>query len=719
MPDSPRDRPGFITAGDIKYTVYLRGDRPSPYRPLYQLVWPTSQDIPGQEGKVAGDPNVREWHIDEWAGGEGEDLWEPGNQYDISTNVQPKPVGDGIVLGARQITTQDDAPATFTEGRRFGLAQGKLWTVRDASAHWWQPATGDWDATGWATGGSTDTPTSLIDLDDGATLAIGYSGSPQQVRLVTTSTNVSMEFDISSSVFRSTLGTASFDFTGGGVEDEWTFAAHGLAVGQQVYFSAAGAAPAEYAADTRYWVVAVPDANTFQLSATEGGAVLAGTADDTGTWTLEKYRFTYPPVLRNWGGSFFLLNGDDVYSFTLSSNTATFTLRGDNSGRSDDYLSTSGHEVFNRISTSDKGPIWFQRMDNGETFIFEWNVNSATKSTLAKLPVDFATPYSVFFANGFYFVAFRYGSAHDQPGDAYLFAFRGSQRTTPGPIRAPSGTSTSKPVLLAGMMGDDLIMQYDNAVWAYNQTFGGINQVADSALSPDGSATECVTFGQNVFLANPAGSFNVERYDRTAYTTRTATLDSGRYDFGYPGILKALMTVTVVTEPLPAATSVSLAYSADGGSFTTLASTTEVDRVHDLDSATSFTWTVSTAAAPVTGTDFELRLILATTNTANTPTIRSVTARAVGVERIRTHTIEVDTLTRNFAEGATEGSEVLANLKTINEYNGLVKLEHAWDREIHDDLIAYEGVVTIAELVDAGDSIEAVPVIRLRESAHV
>jgi len=82
--------------------------------------------------------------------------------------------------------------------------------------------------------------------------------------------------------------TPTFDFTGGALEDLWTVTAHALVVGDEVQFTAAGSAPAEYAADTPYWVVTVNDANTIQLSATKGGAVLAGTADTSGTWTLQK-----------------------------------------------------------------------------------------------------------------------------------------------------------------------------------------------------------------------------------------------------------------------------------------------------------------------------------------------------------------------------------------------------------------------------------------------
>lgn len=74
----------------------------------------------------------------------------------------------------------------------------------------------------------------------------------------------------------------SFDATGGAQEDLWTSAAHGYVVGDEVQFIVAGsAAPVEYVINTSYWVITVPLATTFILSATKGGAAIAGTADST------------------------------------------------------------------------------------------------------------------------------------------------------------------------------------------------------------------------------------------------------------------------------------------------------------------------------------------------------------------------------------------------------------------------------------------------------
>jgi len=614
------DRPGTVTAGGTAYTIFL-ADRPDAYSESYRLVWPSAQDIPGAEGKVAGDPFVREWHVNEWSGGEGNDLWKRAEPtvYHRSTNVAPKQTGDGLVLGASQTVTDHDGAATFTEGRRFGLAQGLLWTVRDGTAHWWQPSTEDWDETGWTTGGGTNVATSLIDQGNGTHILIGYDATTDEVRRVASGANAAVT---------------------------------GLTI-------------------------------------------------------------NFPPVLRNWGGTLFHLDGDDLYSFTLSGATATATLQADVTGRSNDYL-TNGYEVANRISSSDKGPIWFQRLDNGQTLIHEYNVAADTAAVIGKLPVDFATPYSIFFEHGFYFVGFRYSDSHTASGEAYIHYFRGAQRGVAGPIREVSGTSASRAVLLAGAIGDDLIFYYDAAVWAYNLTSGGIAMVSDSTTSSATTQTEAITFGKSVFVANHDNQFEVERHNRAAYTTRTATLESGRFDFEYPGVSKALLSVTVVTDPLPAAVSVALAVSADGASFSSVSGT------HDTDGATSFTWTVSSSGSAVVGKDFELRLTLATTNVANTPTVRSVTARAVGVDRKRVFQVVPDVVTRTAGSAGQMGraSDKIADLKALLTYNGVVKLSHGWDREDHDVDATYDCVLTQGKVVDAvGDADPAV--LEFTEVSHV
>lgn len=68
--------------------------------------------------------------------------------------------------------------------------------------------------------------------------------------------------------------------TGAAATNIFTSAAHGLAVDDVVRFTAITGGTGA-AIDTNYWVITVPDANTFTLSATKGGSALDITADMT------------------------------------------------------------------------------------------------------------------------------------------------------------------------------------------------------------------------------------------------------------------------------------------------------------------------------------------------------------------------------------------------------------------------------------------------------
>lgn len=105
--------------------------------------------------------------------------------------------------------------------------------------------------------------------------------------------------------------------------DTITAETHGLVLDDVITFTTAGTLPTGLAVATRYWVVN-PTADTFQISATKGGAAITFTADDTSTHTVEGGF--------NWSISDGGDTGDvqpaegDVYIFTNS----TPVLDGDN-----------------------------------------------------------------------------------------------------------------------------------------------------------------------------------------------------------------------------------------------------------------------------------------------------------------------------------------------------------------------------------------------------
>jgi hypothetical protein len=65
-----------------------------------------------------------------------------------------------------------------------------------------------------------------------------------------------------------------------------TWTAHGLTVGAKVKFSTTGALPTGLTAGTEYFVVSVPDVDTFTLSATKGGSAITTTGTQSGVHTV-------------------------------------------------------------------------------------------------------------------------------------------------------------------------------------------------------------------------------------------------------------------------------------------------------------------------------------------------------------------------------------------------------------------------------------------------
>jgi len=388
--------------------------------------------------------------------------------------------------------------------------------------------------------------------------------------------------------------------------------------------------------------------------------------------------FTDKPVLWSQEGIIFALDGNDLYTIDQTA-TDTRTLVSDTAANPTRWTTYLGYEVsYNRLSGSDVGPIWLVVGDNGQTILKEYNIGSDTTKIVGKLPMDFATPYSVMFAKGWYWVGFRYAPDLTEPGDAYVWAKRGNQETVIGPLRTTSGRKSNggTNVLLCGVLGDDVIVWYDNAVWAYRTSTGGLYMVARQTSSTAGLCG--IVFGKDIYLSavtNGANTMSVERLVTTDYTTQTnARIDTGRYDFDLPGITKLLLKVHAETLPLPTNTTLKMAYSTDGGnSFTTHGTTITGD-----DAATSHTWTVSAVSGPtnVTFKELEIRMLLLTTSSTATPTLRSVTVEALPIEREVLVELLLDAGTAE--TGANTADQTLADLATIAGTDKLWTFSDPW-----------------------------------------
>jgi len=395
-------------------------------------------------------------------------------------------------------------------------------------------------------------------------------------------------------------------------------------------------------------------------------------------------------VIETYESRLFALDGDDLWEVTAA-NARTQVAETGSYGNA--YLTGDYRQTYQRLCATDVGLVWYTVSDNGQVYLWEYNVPDDLDSRIGKLPVDGCYPYSIAWANGYVFVAFRYASAHDQKGDAYIYYQRGGQRGVAGPVRNPT-TSAAKPIRLAGMIGDDLIFFYNGYIWAYNLSSGGIVCKGKSNTTTSTTIYDAITWGKDVFVANANNLAQVERWDTSLYTTDQGYLEQGRWDFGYLGFRKTLIDVRVVTEPLPTGTSMTMAVAADGGAFTTLSGTFTGDGT-----TSTYLWSASNSTTSITGYDFELKPGLKTTNSASTPTIRSITARATSASKRRQWTLLLDpsTIAGGLEAYSPRSADQLTDLRAIAAYAGVVKFTNPWEGEAWDEPTSHD--VVVAEVV--------------------
>jgi hypothetical protein len=576
----------YATIGGVK--VRLAAWLPPDQRYTDRLipVDPGLQFLPNERTSLVARQASTFWQMNDWKAGEGFDRWSPdreGGGYHQSTNVRPKRIGDGLVIGAQVETTKDSGGSTdFADGQIIGIAQGKLWVVADDTGY-------EWDGSKWSAGISTG----AAGGDTARSLADG--------------------------------------------QDTWIYTSHA-------------------AKTIRRW----KSGSTETHYAT-------GTADD----------FTYDPVLVAFGERLFALDGDDLYEIDLTT-ANTRTLVRDAGGDSSNFLAQPS-QYSRRITVSDRGPMWMQRLNNGQTRIWEYNVAQDVGYIIGELPVGMTVPSSIFYARGFTFVGFVATPILGGAGLGYIYFQRGAQRGVLGPIRLDSSNTA---VVICGVVGDELLFIRNGALWAYNFTGGGIFHLAEAATTA-GTGANGVVFGPDVFLAGLSSS-KVDRYRTDRYTTGTATLASGLYDIAYLDIPKKLAEITVVTEPLPTGTSVSVAYTTDGETYTALSGS------HSTVGASERTWQVSTAAgSTVRGRRFGIRLTLATTDATVTPTVRGVLVRASGAAHERQVVMAVDVSSDDTVE-SQDTKAIIAALRGLVTAQNIVSFSSPLLGDPEDDPVAFD-----------------------------
>ena len=216
----------------------------------------------------------------------------------------------------------------------------------------------------------------------------------------------------------------------------------------------------------------------------------------------------------------------------------------------------------------------------------------------------------------------------------------------------------------------------------------------------------------------PPSTQRIELVSLDDYATISATaayLDTGRYDFDLPSTQKYLMEITVLTEPLPANTTVEIQYSLDGGAWQ--------DNSLDItaDGATSTTFDLTAQADRFY--ELELRILLNSTSSSATPTVRAVTSRALPISVEEYWDLEVNLNEQSYTE--TSGDtihtvDLISSLQGLKTAKSVTTFQNPWevDRNLGDSNQSESVMIVSLEVPDAhADETNKYARVRLLKSA--
>lgn len=236
-------------------------------------------------------------------------------------------------------------------------------------------------------------------------------------------------------------------------------------------------------------------------------------------------------------------------------------------------------------------------------------------------------------------------------------------------IRITGISATGKNELLIGTRQSGSLVE----VYRYDMATGGLSLFTRKTGFAADRQVVSIQRGDNAYFFG----IGPQTYSGTAVGSveRTTVSGTGRYaattqvthpiwDFDLPAEEKILTEVEMHVESMPAGTSVSLAFSFDGGA----------------DVTTDRNGTALTLSSPSLRTLFLMddkfrwcqpKITLDTTNTANTPVVLSVTLRATTVNFIQLYEVAVD-LMDDLAGARRTGQQItgaakLANLRTLRD----------------------------------------------------
>ena len=397
------------------------------------------------------------------------------------------------------------------------------------------------------------------------------------------------------------------------------------------------------------------------------------------------------PIVAAFGGTLYALDDDGLYIVDRSTaNTRTQVV---DAVETDRWNTAAGQD--RRLVATDNGVAWLAGAPNGFVYLHEYNHFDESHSIAGVIPPNAPSGGVLYYGRGFAWVLYQESSS----GDGYLWFKGGGQEGVVGPFDLASGNALG---VIFGFVGDDLLFAFGGRLLAYNISSGGLHKPNKSSGQSIGLQCGYLYQGQ---VFSGYGGAAAWRYDWNAFDLTTAlwnTLDTGRFDFDYPGFDKIFTEVIVYTDEGDGWDgSLALEYSVDGGTFTAHADTKTISS-----SNRKHTFTLSNSTTTVKGHELELRLKMKSDGT-DAPIIRKVVARAMPAEMTEEIVLQLD-LSYPRSEGESPRSaDLIADLKALAESGDVVSFENPWEVEDHE---APETVdVKIVEVVVPPEGAESLP----------
>lgn len=315
----------------------------------------------------------------------------------------------------------------------------------------------------------------------------------------------------------------------------------------------------------------------------------------------------------------------------------------------------------------------------GMTEIYEYSDGSG--KPVAVLPEGFDA-HSIYHYGGITYIGTQYISRGPAPAKTrsgiHYIASDGQLRFL-GYLRFADPDDTRVSFIQA--YGDSVYFLQGKYLWRYDTTTGGITLETLFGPGTDSNARSFAVMDTKKWACYSGEGVHVT--GNTYPVNQSVNLYSPVWDYDVPDKDKVLLDVTVVTKPLPANTSVSLAYQDnEDGTWTTIFAPASAATTN----ATTHTfkaWGTAASPATVPFRNLQWRVGLKSTDGVSTNTVRSVTARVYVIEYQQVFDLALD-LRADTSDHRSSGSQLSGRnkaeyLQTLIDNKSLVSFVNNYE----------------------------------------